>query len=332
MKAMICTQYGPAEVLQLAEVEKPAPKAAEVLVRINATSVTSGDCRIRGLNVPTGFGILVRLTFGFRRPRKAVLGMNLAGVIESVGDSVNVFKVGDQVFGTSGMNLGAYAEYICLPENSVLAIKPKNMSDEQAAALPFGTLSALSFLRDKGKIESGQNVLIYGASGSVGSAAVQLARYFGATVTAVCSAANVEMVKELGAQRLIDYNKEDFTQLGEQYDIVFDTVGKTPFAKTLQTLKPNGRYLLAVAGLPLQIRALWTSLIGNKKVIAGVAGETKADLEFLKALFEAGKLKPVIDRCYAFEQIPEAHQYVDSGHKKGNVVIMMEQKKHNTQE
>lgn len=326
MKAMVCTRYGPPDVLRLAEVEKPIPKATEVLVRINATSVTAADYRIRGLNVPAGFGILMRLALGLWRPRKAVLGMNLAGVVESVGNNVSLFKEGDRVFGTSGMNLGAYAEYICLAENSVLAIKPDNMSDEQAAAFPFGTLSALSFLRDKGNIQKGQNVLIYGASGSVGSAAVQLARHFGAAVTAVCSAANMEMVQNLGAQRVVDYNKEDFTQLGEKYDIIFDTVGKTPFANSLQSLKQNGRYLLAVAGLPLQIRALWTSLIGRKKVIAGVANDTKEDLEFLKALFEAGKLKPVIDRCYPFEQIPEAHRYAETGHKKGNVVITLEQK------
>lgn len=323
MKAIVCTKYGPPDVLQLAEVEKPIPKDNEVLIRIYATSVTAADYRIRGLNVPAGFGILMRIALGFRKPRKEILGVNFAGDIESVGKNVNLFNVGDRVFGTSGVSFGAYAEYICLADDGVLVIKPDNMTFEEAAAFPFGTLSALFFLRDKGKIQKGHSVLIYGASGSVGTAAVQLARYFGAEVTAVCSAVNLEMVKCLGADRVIDYNMVDFTQESKRYDIIFDTVGKTSFSGSMPSLKKYGRYLLAVAGLPLQFLSLWISMTGNKKMIAGVASDNKEDLSFLVTLFEAGKMKPVIDRCYPFEKIPAAHKYAEKGHKKGNVVITL---------
>ena len=324
MKAIVYTEYGPPDVLQLKEVEEPNPKDNEVLIRVYATTVTTGDVNARGfVFVPPGFGLLARLMFGLRKPKKNILGIELAGEIVAVGKDVRLFKEGDQVFGIDGIGLGAYAEYKCLPEEGVLAIKPANMTYEEAAAFPNGALTSLLFLRDKGNIQSGQKVLINGASGSVGTAAVQLAKHFGAEVTGVCSTTNLELVKSLGADKVIDYTKKDFRKNGEIYDVILDTVGNVSFSRCKSSLKQRGRLLLVAAGLQQFVQMLWTSMTSRKKVIGGggLASEKTENLIFLKELFEAGKLKSVIDRRYPLEQTAEAHRHVDKGHKKGNVVI-----------
>jgi NADPH:quinone reductase-like Zn-dependent oxidoreductase len=320
MKAIVCTKYGPPEVLQLKEVETPVPRDNEVRIRILATTVTSGDSRMRSFTVPLSFWLLARIALGLRKPKKAILGSELAGEIELTGEDVKLFRKGDQVFAYPGHNGGAYAEYMCMPEDGCLAIKPANMTFEEAAAIPFGGNTALHFLR-KGNVRSGQKVLIYGASGSVGTYAVQLAKYFGAEVTGVCGTANLELVTSLGADKLIDYTKEDFTKKGETYDVIFDAVGKSPFSGCMRSLKKEGIYLQAVAAPALMVRMRWTSMISSKKLIGGTASPETENLIFLKELVEAGKIKPVIDRCFPLEQIVEAHRYVEKGHKKGNVVI-----------
>lgn len=319
MKAIICTEYGSPDVLQLKEVEKPIPKDDEILIRIYSTTVNSGDVRIRKADP-----FAVRLFFGLLRPKTRILGSVFAGEIEAIGKDVNRFKVGDQIFGSTGMGFGAYAEYVCLPEEGAIALKPANMTYEEAAAIPFGATTSLIFLRDKGNIQNGQKILVYGASGALGTAAVQLAHYFGAEVTGLCSTANLELVKSLGADKVIDYTKEDFTKSGQTYDIVFDTVGKSPFSGCLKSLKEKGVYLKAVHLnlLPI-LRGLWTSMTSTKKVRGAIAIPCKEDLIFLKELIEAGKMKSVIDRSYPLEQIAEAHRFVEQGHKKGNVVIIV---------
>jgi NADPH:quinone reductase-like Zn-dependent oxidoreductase len=321
MKAIVCTKYGPPEVLQLKEVGKPTPKDSEVLIKIHASTVTSGDVRLRSCTWAPWFWLPARIMFGLMRPRKSIPGNELAGEIEAVGKEIRQFKVGDQVYGIIwNVSFGcANAEYICLPENEV-AIKPVNMTYEEAAAAPIGGLTAMVLLR-KGKIESGQKILIYGASGSVGTFAIQLARHFGAEVTGVCSTTNIEMVKSLGADKVIDYTKEDFTQSGETYDIIFDTVMKTSFSRCKSSLKRRGVYI--TVDYPLR-QAFLTSIFGSRKVVFGIANKIE-DLTFLKELIEAGKLKAVIDRRYPLEQTAEAHRYVDAGHKKGNVVITVTQ-------
>ena len=322
MKAIVYTQYGSPDVLRLAEVAKPTPKDNEVLVKVHASSVTSGDCNLRGFTfVPRGFGLISRLMLGYRRPKKAILGVEVAGEIEAAGKDVISFKQGDPVFGIDGTGLGAYAEYKCMPGTGGLALKPANLTYEEAAAIPNGALTALTFLKKLANVQPGQKILIVGAAGSVGSAAVQIAKYLGAEVTGVCSTANVTLVKSLGADQVIDYTQEDFSKSGQTYDIIFDTVGKTSFSQCKNALKPAGRYLASAGGLLEFGQMLWTSIIGGKKVLAGMSSERKEDLAFIKELAEAGKIKPVIDRCYPLEQMAEAHRYVDQGHKKGNVVI-----------
>jgi NADPH:quinone reductase-like Zn-dependent oxidoreductase len=316
MKAVVYEKYGPPEVLSLKEIEKPAPKDNEVLIRVHAISVNSGDVRMRKADP-----FAVRFMLGLRRPGKNVLGIVFAGEIEAVGKDVTRFKTGDQVYGTSVKSFGTYAEYLCLPEDGVITIKPTNLSYKEAAAIPFGGTTALHFLR-KAKIEKGQKVLVYGASGAVGTAAVQLAKYFGAEVTGVCSANNVEMVRSLGADKVIDYTKEDFSKGAEVYDIVFDAVGMSPFSDCIRLLKKSGYYIRVVhMALAPVVKGLWSSMTSDKKVIGGVTKETAADLAFLNTLVEGAKLKPVIDKTYSLEQIVEAHRYVEQGHKKGNVVV-----------
>ena len=322
MKAVVFTEYGSPDVLQLTEVEKPTPKEDEVLVRVYATTVTSGDYTMRSSPVSTRMmALLVGMNFGLTKPKSTILGAEFAGVIESVGEDVTLFKEGDQVFGDTGSSYGAYAEYLCMPEDGALAIKPANLTYEEAAAVPRGANTALFFLRDKGNIQSGQEVLVYGASGSVGTNAVQLAKYYGAEVTGVCSTANLEMVTSLGADKVIDYTKDDFADNGQTYDVIYETVGKSSVSHGKSALKENGIYLAGSGGLSGMAQMAWTSMAGSKKVIFGVAPERKEDLIFLKELVEAGELKPVIDRRYPLEQTAEAHRYADKGHKKGNVVI-----------
>jgi NADPH:quinone reductase-like Zn-dependent oxidoreductase len=324
MKAVVYTEYGSPEVLQLKEVEKPLPEDKEVLVKIHATTVTVGDCRARSFTVPPAFWLPARISLGFRKPKKAILGLELAGEIESVGKDVKRFKKGDQVFAATLIGFGAYAQYICLSEDAAIAIKPSNTTYEEAAALPIGARTALHYLR-KANIQNGQKVLVYGASGSVGSYAVQLAKYFGAEVTGVCSTANVELVKALGADTVIDYTKEDFSKAGEMYDVIFEAVDKSSFSACMQALKKDGIYLNVTTPLP-SLQMLWTKMGSSKKIMLGEnPPESAKDLTFLKQLVEAGKLKPVIDRRYSMEQIVEAHKYVDRGHKRGNVVITVPQ-------
>lgn len=326
MKAIVYTVYGSPDVLHLQDVDKPSPKDSEVLIRIYAATVTAGDVNVRGFTfVPPGFGPLPRLMFGLRKPKKTILGTELAGEIEAVGKDVTLFKKGDKVFGIASELFGAYAEYTCRPEAGALAIKPANLSYEEAAAVPFGAVTALYFLRDMAKLQHGQKALINGASGGVGTYAIQLAKYYAAEVTGVCSAASIALVKSLGADKVIDYTKEDFTQSGETYDVILDTVvGKTSFSRCKGSLKPKGLYLAVAGGLQEVGQMLWTSVTGGQKVIVGSPLERKEELSFLKELIEAGKIKPVIDRRYPLEQAAEAHRYVDKGHKKGNVVITVE--------
>ncbi len=325
MKAIVHTKYGPPEVLQLKEVAKPTPKDNEVLIKIHATSVTRGDVVDRTMAIPPWAWLPTRILFGLIRPRRTRPGADLAGEIESVGKDVTLFKKGDQVFGSTGWGAGAYAEYKCLPEEGDLAMKSANMTYEEAAALPFGASTALYILR-KGKIQSGQKVLVYGASGGVGTFAVQLAKYFGAEVTGVCSTTNLEMVKSIGADKVIDYTKEDFTKNGKTYDVILDAVDKSSFSRSKSSLKQRGVYLTVGMGPIILLQLLWTSMTGSKKIKFGLARVKTEDLIFLKDLIEAGKLKSVIDRRYPLEQIAEAHRYVDKGHKKGNVVITVEHK------
>ncbi len=332
MKAIIYTEYGPPEVLHLAEVTKPAPKDNEVLIRIQAAPVNFGDLIARNFksitprkfSMPLLLWLPVRLAFGWRKPKQPVLGGEFAGVVEAIGTRVTRFKPGDAVFGYPGQKMGAYAEYMCMPETGRLAIKPANMTFEEAAAVPYGALTALSLLR-KVNIQPGQKVLINGASGGIGSAAVQLAKHFGAAVTGVCGTPRVGYVKALGADKVIDYNKEDFSRGGETYDVIFDILGKTSFGHGRKTLKPNGTYLFASFKMKPLAQMLWTKIAGSQKVICALSSEKAADLTFIKDLIEAGQYRAIIDRCYPMEQAAAAHRYVESGYKHGSVIITMAQ-------
>ena len=328
MKAIIYTEYGSPEVLHLAEVSKPAPKDNDVLIRIRATPVNFGDLTARHFKsitprqftMPLLLWLPVRLAFGWRKPKQHVLGSEFAGVVEAIGTRVTRFKPGDAVFGYRGQNMGAYAEYVCLPETGRLAIKPANMTFEEAAAVPYGALTALSLLR-KVNIQPGQKVLVNGASGGIGSAAVQLAKHFGAAVTGVCGTPRVGYVKALGADKVIDYNKEDFTGSGETYDVIFDILGKTSFGHGRKALTPNGVYLFASFKMTQLAQMLRTKIAGGQRVICALSNEKAADLTFIKDLIEAGQYHAIIDRCYPMEQAAAAHRYAESGSQRGSVVI-----------
>lgn len=303
MKAIVATQYGGPEVLQLKEIEKPTPKDNEVLIKVHATTVTAADFRMRSFTVPAAVWIPARLALGITKPRQPIFGSELAGVVEAVGKDVTRFKVGDQIFAsTLTENFGGYAEYKCMPEKAMMAIKPANVSFEEAAALPIGATTALRLLR-KGKIQRGQKVLIYGASGSVGTYAIQLAKYFSAEVTGVCSTSNLELVKSLGADHVIDYTKEDLTATEERYDVIYDTLGKLSKSQAAKLLAPNGTFV-SMAKLDTK--------------------ESMDNLIFIKELIEKGEIKAVIDRSYPLENIVEAHRYADTGRKKGNIVITVQ--------
>jgi len=330
MKAIVYTEFGEPDVLHLQEVERPGPKDNEVLVRVHAVSVNYGDIIARNFknistgefNMPLLFWILARFGFGISMPKRKVLGNTFAGEIEMVGKDVKQFKNGEQVFGYTGEKMGAYAEYLCLPENGILAVKPSNLTYEEASAVPYGATMALCLLR-KVNIQKGQSVLIIGASGGIGSAAVQLARhYFGAEVTGVCSTQGTEFVKSLGAGKVIDYKKEDFTKNGETYDLIFDILGKGTFSQYKASLKQNGIYLPASFKTAKLLQMLRTSISGDKKVICALAVPNQGDLAFIKDFLEDRKLKPVIDRYFPLEKAADAHRHVEAGNKKGNVVLI----------
>jgi NADPH:quinone reductase-like Zn-dependent oxidoreductase len=323
MKAIVYKEYGPADVLHLAEVAKPTPRDNEVLIKIHASTVTAADCNARGFTfVPPGFGLLARLMFGLREPKQPILGLELAGEIEAAGKTVTRFQQGDQVWGILKEQSGAYAEYICLPETARLVKKPAGITFDEAASIPFGGTTALYFLRDVAKLQPGQKILIIGASGGTGVYAVQLAKYYGAEVTGVCSTPNLGLVRSLGADKVVDYTRQDITQSGETYDVILDMVpGKSAFGRYQVLLKPHGLYLAGAGELKAFAQMAWTSLLGGKKVIAAMAPDRREDLVFLNELLETGKIKPVIDRRYPLEQTADAHRYADTGHKRGSVVI-----------
>ncbi len=322
MKAATYKKYGPPEVLQLSEVPKPALGDHDVLIKIHATTVTSADWRVRSLQVPLGFGLLMRLVFGISKPRQPVLGTELAGVVESVGKNVSKFKVGDTVFAFNDAAMGCYAEFKCMPQTGAIALKPTNLSYDEAAAISFGGTMAWGFLQ-RAKLQRGESVLIVGASGAVGTAAIQLAKYSGAEVTGVCSTSNMELVRSLGAQHVIDYTQEDFTRNGKTYDVIVDTVGTAPFGRSKNSLKEGGRLLMVAASLPEMLQIPWVAMTSRKKMIAGPIAANADVLRFLAKLAKAGYFKPVIDRRYPLEQIVQAHRYVDTGRKKGNVVVLL---------
>lgn len=324
MKAVVYDRYGGPEVVRIADVATPVPKADEVLIRIHATTVTAGDWRMRSLNVPLGFGLISRLAIGITGPRKPILGSELSGVIEAVGAKVTKFKPGDAVFAFPGIALGSHAEYRCMHEDAAVALKPANLDHGQAAALSFGGTTALHFLR-AAKLSAGETVLVNGASGAVGTAAVQLAKHFGAEVTAVCSAGNAALVKSLGADHVIDYASEDFTRNGRVYDVILDAAGTAPFARSRASLREGGRLLVVLGNLRDVASIPWVALTDSRKVIGGTAKGEPADLRLLAQLAEAGAFTPVIDRRYRFDDIAEAHRYVDTGRKKGNVVVTLAQ-------
>lgn len=332
MEAMVLTEFGPPEALQLREISKPTPKKKEILIRIHATSVNFGDTLIRNFknitaqkfHMPYIFWLFGKLYFGFAKPKITVLGSEFAGEIAGVGKDVTLFNAGDRVFGYRGPRMGAYAEYLCMSENDVVAGMPKNMAYTEAASVPYGAIMALNLLR-KVKIRPGQKVLVNGASGGIGPAVLQLARYhLGANVTGVCSGQRAGYVKSLGAHRIIDYTKEDFSKSGETYDFIFDILGKTTFAQCKRALNPNGRCLLVSFKSKQIIQMFWTSMFGDKKIICALSNEKAADLLFIKELIEAGKFRAFVDRCFPLDKTAEAHRHVNEGHNKGAVVITQE--------
>jgi len=323
MRAIVYERYGPPDVLQLLEVEKPVPGDDEVLVRVHAATVSMGDCEVRSFTFPVWLWVPLRIMMGVFKPRFRILGQEVSGEIEAVGKDVREFSEGDQVFATC-FKFGAYAEYLCLPGDGPIALKPSNMSFAEAATIPTGVYNALHFLR-RADVQSGDRVLINGAGGAIGVMAVQLAKYFGAHVTGVDSTGKLEMLRSIGADEVIDYKESDFTSLGETYDVIFDIHGKSPFRRCVRSLSENGRYIL---GNPLFLpilRGVWTSWTSSKKVIFAFAGVTAEVLDYVRQLIEAGEIKAVIDRVYPMEQVVEAHTYVETGQKKGNVVIGISQ-------
>ena len=329
MKAIVRTEYGTPDVLQLKEVEKPTPKDNEILIRVHATSVNFGDLMARNFkaisprkfNMPFFFWLPAKIAFGLGKPIITVLGSELAGEIEAVGKDVTKFKAGDQVFAYLGMNMGANAEYVCIPESGSVALKPSKLSYEEAATLPYGAIMATSLL-GKANLQRGQKVLINGASGGIGSMAVQLAKYYGAEVTGVCGTPRLEFVRSIGADKVIDYTRKDFTQNGETYDLIFDILGRSSFSRVKRSLKPDGIYLLSSFKMKALLDMLWTSLTGSKqKVICAFANETPESLAFVKKLVEEGKVRAIVDKSFPMEQAAEAHRYVEQGRKQGNVVI-----------
>ena len=330
MKAVVFNEYGSPDVLHLTEVVTPTPKDDELLIRVRATTVTFGDILVRNMRsvtlrqftMPLPLYLPTRMILGFNKPKVNILGAEFAGEVTAIGSAVTRFKVGDEVFAYRGMNMGANAEYVCISENGCVATKPANMSYAEAATVPYGVTMALPILR-KVNLQRGQKILINGASGGIGSHALQLAKHFGAEVTGVCGTPRIDFVKKLGADKVIDYTREDFTKNGETYDVILDILGKSSFAACKNSLTPNGIYLLASFKTKHLLQMLWTSMFSSKKVICALASEDRADLEFARELIEAGKLKTVIDKTYPLEQTAEAHRYIESGDKKGVVVITM---------
>ena len=324
MRAIVCTAYGPPDVLELQELEKPVPKDDEVLVKVFASTVSIGDCRVRSWNVPALFWILYRIQVGLTRPKRGILGAVLAGEVQAVGKDVTRFQIGDQVYGMDVAGIQGNAQYACRAEGGALAAKPANLTYELAAAVPHGAMTARFFLRDKANVQPGHKGLINGASGAVGSWAVQLAKHYGAEVTGVCRTASLDLVKALGADRVIDYTREDFTASGETYDIIFDAVAKSSFSRCEDSLEDDGVYLATDPTLAVVLSMVWTSIRGGKRALWAIGPERPQDLEALREILEAGEAKPTIDRRYPLEKVAEAHSYVEEGHTKGVVVINVE--------
>jgi NADPH:quinone reductase-like Zn-dependent oxidoreductase len=321
MKAALCRRYGPPDVIEIAAVPRPKVRAKDVLIKVRATTVNAGDWRLRTATVPPGFGLFIRVVVGFSGPRNPILGGEIAGDVVAVGPSVRRFRPGDKVF--AGRMGGCHAEYVAMPERNV-APMPANRTYGEAAALTFGGLTAITFLRDKAKVQPGERVLINGASGAVGCAAVQIAKYFKADVTGVCSAGNAELVKSLGADRVIDYHTQDFAKNAERYDVIFDAVGNCSFERCKEVLAPGGRLLLVVGSMGEMIGSLVRPSRGSRRILSGIAEINPANLDLLRRLSESGELKTVVDRTYPFARIADAHALVDTGHKKGNVIVTLE--------
>jgi NADPH:quinone reductase-like Zn-dependent oxidoreductase len=322
MQAVLCTKYGPPEGLQISEVDRPIPKHGEVLIKVHATTVSSADWRVSSLNVPTGFRLMMRLALGWAGPRQPILGSEFAGVVYALGEDAGRFKLGDAVFGFRDAKMGCHAQYVCIAQDGAAALKPPRLSDAQAAALSFGGTTALSFFK-RGGLQRGERLLINGASGAVGTAAVQLAKHFGAEITAVCSAANIDLLKSLGANHVIDYTQHDFTKNGQTYDLIMDTVGNAPYSRSKASLTKRGRLLMVLAGLPSMLQIPWVELTTSRKLIAGPATGSADDIRLLADLAQRGHFTLVIDRIFGLPQIADAYRYVATGRKRGNVVIQV---------